>query len=140
MRAAIANPQAWDNPSPKGPDEVSRLGIRFIEGCPSNGDPICRNVSNISLEKYPACAIVTYRTGQICPLERMRRSLSLHEGLVASCFNTRKYRAVKISTMPKGPAECPDLAFTNIEIMSWRISFAFFSSSSIEYCFIKKLR
>src|SRR3989344_8239282 len=134
-----AIPAACDNPEPKGPDVVSTPGSRVRSGCPCRRDPNFRNVSNSCIGKYPACAIAAYRTGQICPLERIKRSRSSQSGRLGSCFNTLKYKAVKTSAMPKGPAEWPDPAFTSILIISWRISFAFFSKSFIEYSFIQLL-
>ncbi len=72
--------------------------------------------------------MVVYKTGQICPFDKTILSLSSHSGLAGSIFATSKNKAVKISAIPKGPAECPDPASTNILIISSLMEFAVSSS------------
>lgn len=66
--------------------------------------------------------------GQMCPLERMSRSRSGRSGFLGSWLRMWKYMAVKMSAMPRGPAEWPEPALTSVGMRSSRASLAFSSS------------
>ena len=84
MRKAYAIPAACERPSPKGPEVVSNPFRRSRSGCPCKREPNLRSVRHSSIGKYPACDIVAYRTGTICPLESIRRSRSPQSGFFGS--------------------------------------------------------
>src|SRR5690242_18623343 len=75
--------------------------------------------------------MVAYRTGQMWPFESTSRSRSSHDGFFGSWRSVWKYRTVKTSAIPSGPAVCPEPAATSISMMDSRISFAVSSSSSL---------
>src|SRR5579872_4576610 len=73
--------------------------------------------------------MVAYLTGTQCPLDNTKMSRSDQSGFWGSCLRMSKYKHVKISASPSGPALWPLPAFSNMVIISLRISLAFNSSS-----------
>jgi len=134
--AASAIPIACDSPCPSGPDVFSIPGVCPLCGCPCSFVPSCLSVFSSFFFIIPACAIVTYCTGHMCPHDSVSLSLFGWFMFFGFMFSMLKYSAVNMSAVPSDPAECPDFALSSVFIMSSLICVALVSSFLISVVFI----
>ena len=82
--AAIAMPLAADMPCPSEPVDISTNGSAFNEGCPCSLESIFLKLISSSTGKKPLSAKEAYSTGEACPLDITKRSLSGSLGSLGS--------------------------------------------------------